>query len=50
MAHPVRKTYWVMITTWSGLRRRVLSIPYLRALNSQTSIEEEPNESCVYLL
>ena len=26
MAHPVRKTYWVMITTWSGLRRRVLSI------------------------
>ncbi len=26
MAHPIRKTYWVMITTWTGLRRRVLQI------------------------
>lgn len=26
MAHPIRKTYWVMALTWSGLRRRVLQI------------------------
>lgn len=26
MAHPVRTTYYVMITTWTGLRRRVLAI------------------------
>jgi hypothetical protein len=26
MAHPIRKTYWVMATTWTGLRRRVLQI------------------------
>jgi len=26
MAHPIRKTYWVMLTTWTGLRRRVLEI------------------------
>jgi hypothetical protein len=26
MAHPIRKTYWVMRTTWTGLRRRVLKI------------------------
>jgi hypothetical protein len=26
MSHPIRKTYWVMATTWTGLRRRVLAI------------------------
>ena len=26
MAHPIRKNYWVIATTWSGLRRRVLEI------------------------
>ena len=26
MSHPIRKTYWVMTTTWTGLRRRVLQI------------------------
>lgn len=26
MAHPIRKTYWVMRTNWAGLRRRVLVI------------------------
>jgi hypothetical protein len=26
MAHPIRRTYWVMATTWTGLRRRVLQI------------------------
>ena len=26
MAHPIRKTYYVMDTTWAGLRRRVLEI------------------------
>lgn len=26
MAHPIRKTYYVMRTSWTGLRRRVLRI------------------------
>jgi hypothetical protein len=26
MAHPIRKNYWVMAITWTGLRRRVLEI------------------------
>lgn len=26
MSHPIRKTYYVMATTWTGLRRRVLQI------------------------
>ena len=26
MSHPIRKNYWVMATTWTGLRRRVLEI------------------------
>ena len=26
MSHPIRKTYYVMRTTWTGLRRRVLRI------------------------
>jgi len=26
MAHPIRKTYYVMRTTWTGMRRRVLEI------------------------
>jgi hypothetical protein len=26
MSHPIRKTYYVMRTTWTGLRRRVLQI------------------------
>lgn len=26
MAHPIRKNFWVMAITWTGLRKRVLEI------------------------
>jgi hypothetical protein len=26
VSHPIRKTYYVMATTWTGLRRRILEI------------------------
>lgn len=32
MAHPIHKTYYVMATTWTGLRRRVLQIRTALAL------------------
>ena len=33
MSHPIRKTYWVIQTTWTGLRRRVLQIRTALALD-----------------